>query len=182
MGHDSDTESHMRHLGSLLLALLLAPAIWVLTGVGISKFAEARTDSLGFGVDLAVGLAAILGAGVCYALLILPRLSPLGPVLAGLALLGLVVLRVADVAEFNRWVPADFLDVTLALRYPADGYAALLALPLVATMFSGRRWRRHDYPPGEYAAAIAPMTPPYPTAEEYPMVPGLSSTDYPTTR
>jgi hypothetical protein len=166
----------MRHLGSLVLALLLAPAIWVLTGVGVSKFAEARSDSTGFGIDLAVGLGAIVGAGICYALLILPRLSPLGPVLAGLGLLGLVVWRVADLTQFNRYVPADFLNVTMALRNPADGYAALLALPLIGTLFSGRRWRRYEHPPVEYATTMAPG---YPGAQEYPMVPGLPTEGYP---
>ncbi len=172
----------MRHLGSIVLALLLASATWVLTGVGISKFAEARADSAGFGIDLAVGLAAILGAGVCYALLILPRLSPIGPVLAGLGLLGLVVWRVADLAEFDRVVPADFLNVQAALRNPAEGYAALLALPLIGTMFSPRRWRRYEHRPVEEAAPITPAfqtAPGYPAAQDYPMVPGMPTAGYP---
>jgi hypothetical protein len=165
----------MRHLGSLLLALLLAPAIWVLTGIGISKFAEARTDPSGLDIDLAVGLAAVVGAGLVYALLILPRLSPLGLVLAGLAFLGLVVWRVVDLDGFDRAVPANFLDVRLALRNPADGYAAVLALPLLGTLFSARRWRRHDQPPAEYAPAY--QTPAYPG--EYPTVPDLPTAGYP---
>jgi hypothetical protein len=172
----------MRHLGSIVLALLLASATWVLTGVGISKFAEARADSVGFGVDLAVGLAAILGAGACYALLILPRLSPLGLVLAGLGMLGLVVLRVADLDQFNRLVPADFLNMNDALRIPADGYAALLALPLLGTMFSPRRWRRDEYPPVQEAIPITPAyqaAPGYPAAQEYPLVPGMPTAGYP---
>lgn len=172
----------MRHLGSIVLALLLASAIWVLTGVGISKFAEARGDSAGFGVDLAVGMAAVLGAGVCYALLILPRLSPLGPVLAGLGLLGLVVWRVADLAGFHRVVPADFLNVADALRIPADGFAALLALPLLGTMFSLRRWRRYDHPPVADTAPITPAyqaAPGYPVAQEYPLAPGMPTAGYP---
>jgi hypothetical protein len=173
----------MRHLGSLLLALLLAPATWVLTGIGVSKFAEARGDSAGFGIDLAVGLAAFVGAGLCYALLILPRLSPLGLVLAGLGLLGLVIWRVADVDAFNRAIPADFFDVMQALRNPADGYAALLALPLLGTLFSARRWRRHDHRPAEYAGPTEPAyqmsTYPGTSAQEYPTVPDLPTAGHP---
>jgi hypothetical protein len=177
----------MRHLGSIVLALLLAAATWVLTGIGISKFAEARADSVGFGIDLALGVAAVVGAGVCFALLVLPRFSPLGPVLAGLGFLGLVVWRVGDLDGFNRAVPADFLNVTLALRNPADGYAALLAVPLLGTLFSARRWRRHEQPPAEYAAPMAPVYQtatlpaayPGPPGEEYPLVPGLPTAGYP---
>lgn len=149
----------MRHLGSLVLSLLLAAATWVLTGIGISKFVEARADPSGLTIGLALGLAAILAAGLCYTLLILPRLSPLGPFLVGLALLGLVAWRVSDLSSFNQYVPEDILGAGLALRDPADGYAALLALPLVSTVFSARRWRRHEFPPAEYAA---PMSPAYP--------------------
>jgi hypothetical protein len=167
----------MRHLGSIFLALLLAPAVWVLTGIGISKFADARANPSGLDIDLAVGLAAVLGAGLAYALLILPRLSPLGPVLAGLGLLGLVVWRVVDLDAFHRAVPADFLNVRLALRHPADGYAALLAMPLLGTLFSVRRWRRHEHPPDEYA----PMEPVYQSTPptDYPTVPNLPTAGHP---
>jgi hypothetical protein len=171
----------MRHLGSIVLALLLAPAIWVLTGIGLSKFAEARADPAGLDIDLAFGLGAVLGAGLCYTLLILPRLSPLGLVLAGLGFLGLVIWRVNDLDGFNQAVPADFLNVPLALRNPAEGYAALLAVPLLGTLFSGRRWRRHDHPPAEYVEYATPVTPSYPVTptDEYPTVPGMPTAGYP---
>lgn len=149
----------MRHLGSLLLALVLAPATWVLTGVGVSKFAEGRAESAELGMDLSIGLAAMLGAGLCYAVLLLPRLSPLGPVLAGLAFLGMVGWRVLDLPGFTRYVPEDVVNVDSALRLPAEGYAALLAVPLLALLFSARRWRRHEYPPADY---------PYPQPEYQP--------------
>jgi hypothetical protein len=177
----------MRHLGSLVLALLLAPVIWVLTGIGVSKFAEARADPAGLDIGLTLGLAAVLGAGLCYALLILPRVSPLGLVLAGLGFLGLVVWRATDLDGFNQAVPADFFEVPLALRNPAEGYAAVLALPLLGTLFSARRWRRHDHPPAEYAGYGAsaeyatPMAPSYPVTptDEYPTVPGMPTAGYP---
>lgn len=169
----------MRHLGSIVLALILGTAIWVLTGVGVSKFAEARAGHAAFGIDLAIGLTAVVVAGICYAVLILPRLSPLGPVVAGLAFLGLVGWRVGDLSGFNRMVPADVFHVEFALHSPAEGYAALLALPLLATLFSARRWRRHEYPPALYAASMpaAYSDPDYPTPT-YP-VPAYPSPAYP---
>jgi hypothetical protein len=163
----------MRHLGSLVLTIILAPAIWFLTGLGVTRFAEAKAASDGFGIDLSVGLAAFLGAGVCYAVLVLPRLSPLGPVLGGLGFLGMVVWRLGDVRGFNRVVPAEFLNISLVLRNPAEGYAALLAVPLLMLLFSGRRWRRHEHPPGipEYAE------PTQYHEQEYAMVPGFDDTE-----
>jgi hypothetical protein len=183
-GIGSDAESHMRHLGSLVLTIIMAPAIWVLTGIGVTRFAEAKAASDGFGIDLAVGLAAFLAAGTCYAVLVLPRLSPLGPVLGGLGFLGMVVWRVADVQSFDRVVPEDFLNISLALRNPAEGYAALLAVPLLILLFSGRRWRKHEYAPA--ATDYAEPTQYY--EQQYAAVPGFddptwpNSTDTETTR
>jgi hypothetical protein len=168
----------MRHLGSLVLTVIMAPAIWVLTGVGVTRFAEAKAASDGFGIDLSVGLGAFLLAGVCYAVLVLPRISPLGPVLAGLGFLGTVVWRLADVQSFDRVVPKDFVDVSLALRNPAEGYAALLAVPLLMLLFSGRRWRRHEFPP----AAPEYNAPEYAYQEQqYAAVPGFDDPTWPIT-
>jgi hypothetical protein len=189
----------MRHLGSFFLALIMAPLIWILTGIGASKFAEARAASANFNQDLAIALAAVLGAGLCYSLLVLTRLSPIGPVLVGLAFLGATGWRVVNLASFQTRPPGKFLGVASALQWPAEGYAALLAVPLVITMFSARRWRRYDgvdAQPG-YSTPMAPSypapaasppvssapsyrytdtsTPPYPTTPVYP------GTGYPTT-
>jgi hypothetical protein len=153
----------MRHVGSFFLALLLAPAIWIMTGVGAGKFAEARAASANFDADLVIGLVCVLGAGLCYSLLVLSRLSPIGPVLVGLAFLGGTAWRVADLTSFQDRLSQQLLGVSGALQLPAEGYAALLAAPLLITMFSARRWRRYD--PAETASQPAytgAMTPSYP--------------------
>jgi hypothetical protein len=154
----------MRHVGSFFLALLLAPVIWILTGVGAGKFAEARAASANLDADLVIGLVCVLGAGLCYSVLALTRLSPIGPVLVGLAFLGGTGWRVADLTTFQDRLPQKILGVSNALQLPAEGYAAMLAIPLLITMFSPRRWHRYDPAEmaGQPAYSGATASPPYP--------------------
>nr|MDT0657860.1 hypothetical protein [Micromonospora sp. DSM 115978] len=141
----------MRHLGSLLLSALLAPVIWLLTGYGLNEYLQNRARSGELRWELALAAGALLVAGAGYALLLLPRLSPVGPVLAGLAFLAMVGWSAFDPAGLYRVGPDEILGITNPLPYPAEGYAALLAVPLLATIFSPRRWRRYDRVPALYA-------------------------------
>lgn len=169
----------MRHLGSIVLALVLAPLIWGLTGIGVGMFAEAGEPPAEFGLEAMAGLAAMLGAGFCYCLLVLPRLSPLGPALAGLAFLGMTVWRVFYVRDFTAIVPDTYLGVSRLLQSPADGLGALLAVPLLGTVFSPQRWRRYELPPPDQLSPTPayPYYQPYPDTRTLPPTPGYP--DYP---
>jgi hypothetical protein len=168
----------MRHLGSLLLSVILAPVIWLLTGYGLSEYLTDRGRGDDLRWELAFGGAALLAAGVCYALLILPRLSPVGPVLAGLAFLGMVVWSTLDpYGSYLNTGLDEILGIANPLPYPAEGFAALLAVPLLATIFSPRRWRRYDRVPALYAgqpthhaenqAGFPTGSPPFPPPDPY---------------
>jgi hypothetical protein len=167
----------MRHLGSLLLSLLLAPVIWLLTGVGLNEFFRARERLTDFGPELGLGLGALLAAGLLYAVLVLPRLSPVGPAVAGLAYVVMTTWSAVDGLSLYRTLPRSFLGADNALTFPAEGYAALLAMPLLATLVSPRRWRRHDRvaarPYQPYQAATPHQNPqgPYPPAGPAPAGP-----------
>jgi hypothetical protein len=159
----------MRHLGSIVLSLLLAPVIYALTGIGMVKMAEIHGTGSGIHwVAAGTGLAAMLGAGLLYTLLVLPRLSPLGPVLAGLAYLGAAGWYQIARSSFTRTVHEDLLRVHGAAWAPASAVTVLLAVPLLATIASPRRWRRWADPPAAVPAAAYPppaglgATPPYP--------------------
>jgi hypothetical protein len=138
----------MRHLGSLVLSLSLAAAIWVLTAIDFERFSEALSDE--WSLARIYGIAALIGAGILYALLVLPRLSPVGPALAGLGLIGLAGWAMTAPGSFDRTVPDRALGIDLAPARPAD-LALLLAVPLLATVFSPRRWRRFEPAPGPHA-------------------------------
>jgi hypothetical protein len=167
----------MRHLGSIVLSLVLAPLIYLLAGVGLVKFAEANEGgtTLDF-VPAVAALGALLLAGVCYAILSMTRLSPLGPTLAGLAFLAAGFWALIDPASLRDRVPPDVLGVEGAALLPAAGLTVLLSVPLLATALSSRRWRRYD--PAEspgYGAAYRP--PPTPT----PVPPGAAVPGFPPT-
>ncbi len=187
----------MRHLGSLIWSLLLAPGIWLLTGVGLVNYGKAQYGPTHDNIKLALGLLALLGAGVLFSLLALPRLAPIGPFLVGVAFLGLAGWAAIDQAAFLRALPTDSLDVRSTLAAPAAGVAVVLAVPLLITVLSPRRWRRFDQAPALHgspagpanqapwaAGAGNPATPSYPTgpAESgYPGYPaGPPESGYPT--
>jgi hypothetical protein len=142
----------MRHLKSFLLSLVLAPTIWALTGVGLAVH---RSSGAGLetSVDTArvVGLAALAGAGVLVAVLALGRLSPLGPALAGLGFLAAAGYAPA----LPGLLPELPMGLDAALLRPAEGYAVLIGVPLVATALCAHRWQRT-------AAAPAPAPAPAP--------------------
>lgn len=149
----------MRHVGSLLLALVLAPLAWVLTGVGLFRYSDVRVQfDDGVRVELLLGLLALLAAGALYAVLVLARLSPIGPALAGAAYLGAAVWYGVAPRSFLDLFPYEVGGVDLGLPIPAAGVSAVLAVPLLATLMSPRRWRRYDRPPAARAGAYP--TPP----------------------
>ena len=100
----------MRHLGSLALSLVLGPMIWLLTGFGLSKYGEARLDlSDAVTITELASLVALAAAGVLLAGLLLPRLSPVGPLLLGIAFFGLCVWSAVDRRTFFDTMPVSFL-------------------------------------------------------------------------
>src|SRR5947209_18537814 len=96
----------MRHLGSIILALILAPVSYVLLALGEAKFGvglvgfAVRSSSAALGT-LVVAMLVLLVAGLLYALLLLLRLSPVGLVLAGLLLLGAQLWATFDLHGFT---------------------------------------------------------------------------------
>lgn len=157
----------MRHVVSLLLGLVSAPLIWLCTGIGLAR---AGTDADPPTDRALVGYGLLLIAGAAYAALLVSRVSPLGPVLAGAALLGAALWELFDRPAFDRLLTTWSGGGDLAL--PAQGFAALLAVPLLATAFRADRWRRPVPVPVAPLAAQPPGTP-------YPPAPPWDPTGYP---
>ncbi len=153
----------MRHLVSIIVSLLVTPVVYVLTGVGLVKFGEASGSSGATKFTaLTIALIALLVAGILYSLLVLARLSPLGLVLAGLALFSATMWAILSTDSFRDTVPGTVFGVRGAGWAPASGVAALLAVPLLATIASPRRWRRYATPGAAVASYSA--APSYSTA------------------
>ncbi|GAA3347706.1 hypothetical protein GCM10020358_63500 [Amorphoplanes nipponensis] len=135
----------MRHLRSILYALVLAPAVWILCGVGFDQDLTGRARDNG-GIESLSGVLLLVLAGAAYAILLFSPISPLGPLLAGLAFLGVGAwARLAPSSYAGVW-PGNVASDGFDLSTPGYGLAVLLAVPLVATALSARRWRGFEPP------------------------------------
>ncbi len=137
----------MRHLLSVLLSLVLAPLVYVASGFSAVKFGEANANGQIDVTPAALALAAAVAAGGLYALLVMARLSPVGPALAGLLYLGVTLWTLLSRGSFEDIVPADLFGVDGALHAPVGAGTTLLSVPLLLTVVSSRRWRRTAEPP-----------------------------------
>ena len=157
----------MRHLWSFLLSLVLTPLIYISAGFSAVKFGEATE----LGTAAILGLVAAFAAGGLYALLVMARLSPVGPVFTGLVYLGVTIWALVDAASFASTIPADLAGQKDLLHVPIGFGTTLLAAPLLFTVFSPRRWRNTAQPaPATFEAAPMYSTTPATAAPSYAAV------------
>ncbi|TCB99898.1 hypothetical protein E0H26_05000 [Micromonospora zingiberis] len=157
----------MRHLWSFLAGLVVAPVTWALVTLGqdgsagtVNRWVEIGTSNTANLIEPAVYLAV---GGIVLGLLGTLRVSPLGPLVAGVLLvIPYIGLFVAPFQVRDR-IPADweFLGDPLPLRLPVEnGTLFLIGLLLLMATFSGQRWRRWPQPVTEPtpASVDAPAT------------------------
>ena len=135
----------MRHIRSILYAFVLAPAVWVLVGVGLTHDLTARGRD-GFAVESLTGLLLLVLGGAAYGILIFAPISPAGPFLAGLGFLGVGVWAIEAPADYARMWPAAVTKPGFDLSRPGYGLVALLAVPMIVTVLSARRWAKYEPP------------------------------------
>jgi hypothetical protein len=143
----------VRHLASVILGPVLGFIAYILFGFGATRMAVED----GWSTDNIVGLLAMAGAGVAYAILVVPRLSPIGPALAGVAYLGIGLWIVTDTSSFLDIMPADILGLDNS-GFGAGTFLVALAIPLLATLLSPNRWMSRTRP------AVQPVGAPPPGA------------------
>jgi len=135
----------MRHLRSIFYALVLGPSIWVLVGVGFTNDLSSRGREF-FSIESISGLLLLIFAGILYAILTFAPVSPAGPVLTGAAFLGVTIWAFnSPEAYASLWAPEVAKD-GFDLSRPGYGLAGLLAIPLLGTALSARRWARYEPP------------------------------------
>ncbi|MCO8273000.1 hypothetical protein M1L60_20605, partial [Actinoplanes sp. TRM 88003] len=135
----------MRHFRSILYALVLAPAVWVLAGVGFTHDLTARGRD-DFAVESVAGLLMLVLAGAAYAILLFAPISPAGPLVGGLAYLGISAWALAAPAAYAGVWPESVAKEGFDVSRPGFGLAALLAIPLICTALSARRWAGYEPP------------------------------------
>jgi hypothetical protein len=157
----------MRHLGSLVAALIITPLAWVLLALGqpragdtFARWGQAETVRTG---QLLPALGFLVGAGVLIGLVACLRWSPLGPLVAGATLLGgygyLLARPYPLLDRLPVWKVGDLrIDTAVPLE---NGTLAVLGAALVVATVSGQRWRRWPT-----VAAATTETPPAPAGPE----------------
>ncbi|WP_250001054.1 hypothetical protein [Actinoplanes sp. M2I2] len=135
----------MRHFRSILYALVLAPAVWILAGVGFTHDLTARGRD-DFAVESVTGLLLLVLAGAAYAILLFAPISPSGPLFGGLVYLGASTWALVSPGGYAGVWPDSVAKDGFDLSRPGYGLAALLALPLICTALSARRWARYEPP------------------------------------
>jgi hypothetical protein len=137
----------MRHFGTAIASLIIAPVAWLLLAMGQARSLKAfdsQPGTLG-SAHFLQPLLLLAGAGLLLGILATLRFSPLGAVLTGLLYLVPYVLllvspqRVVDALPQNVSVAGLHADATTPLR---TGTAALVGAMMVLSLFSGGRWRR----------------------------------------
>ena len=113
----------VRHLRSIIYALVLAPAVWILCGVGFDQDLTGRARDNG-GIESLSGVLLLLLAGAAYAILLFAPISPAGPALAGLvfAVVG-AWARIAPESYAAVW-PANVAKEGFDVSTPGYGLAS----------------------------------------------------------
>ena len=143
----------MRHLVSVILAIVMAAAVFfaaswgylkLLTGSGRVGTLPAGGGSLLHDRTLMEGFGALLAVGLVAGILIaVPRISPLASGLPGLVLLAWTGLYLYSARRAVQYIPfktrvygAGFEDLLF------DGVLALAGLAMIIPLFVPSRWRR----------------------------------------
>ncbi|SCG66770.1 hypothetical protein [Micromonospora coxensis] len=192
----------MRHLWSFLAGLVVAPITWVLITLGqdgsgrtVRRWVEIGTYSTPNLIEPAVYLGV---AGILLGLLGTLRVSPLGPLVAGLLLITPYVGMFIAPFTVLDWIPdgGKVLGDPLPLSLPVqNGTLFLIGLLLLMATFSVQRWRRRPAPstsgaeltpatdpPAENTFTLSDWPPPAPRGESdtAPLSLGYPAADTPT--
>src|SRR5258705_10571570 len=116
----------MRHIGTLITAIVVAPLAWVLLALGQDRSAKAFADANGSGAlhadDFVRPLLLLAAAGLLLGILGTLRVSPLGAMAIGVVytssytMLLVAPSRVVDVFADDVWVAGRHLDRAPPLR------------------------------------------------------------------
>lgn len=159
----------MRHLVGVLLAIVMAAAVFFAASWGYLKLTigPARGVVPGGGGSLlrdhavVEGLAAMLAVGLLAGILIaVPRISPLAPGLPGLVLLAWTGLYLFSVQRALRYVPLKTRAYGAgfeALLF--DGVLALMGAAMIIPLFVPSRWRARPAAAGPAAGEAAATYP-----------------------
>lgn len=157
----------MRHIRTLIVALVVAPLVWVLLALGQVRSAGAfpgteHGSALHPG-DFVRPALLLAVAGLLLGVLGTLRISPLGAMTIGVVYtLSYTLLLVApsmmrDLLGHDLWVAGHHIDLAEPVRTGTTMVLGVLLLVAAASMQRWRRWPRLDDMEREAAAADRPL-------------------------
>ena len=157
----TDTVPAMRHIGTLIAAVVIGPLAWILLALGQAQSAQAFAKAQDAAAGNVFGRPVLLlaGAGILLGLIATLRFSPLGAVLTGVvysaSYLALLIdpSRPLDLLNHDLTVAGRHIDPTIPVR---NGTSLLLGGALLVAVFSLQRWRRWPRPDLDAAEAVLP--------------------------
>jgi hypothetical protein len=143
----------MRHIGTLIAAIVIGPLAWILIAFGQDRsaaaFAHAQNSGAFHTGDFVRPLIFLAVAGLVLGLIATLRFSPLGAGLLGLVYVASYVALFVDakglIDLFKRElsIGGETADPTLPVR---TGTTLILGALLLVAVFSTARWRRAPRP------------------------------------
>ena len=158
----------MRHLAGVLLAVVLAAAVFFAASWGFVKLLSLQgTVPTGGGsllhhTGILEGLGTLAGVGLLAGLLIgLPRVSPLASGLPGLVLVAWTGLYIFSVRHAVQYIPLKTHTYGLGFETLLfDGILGMAGLVMIIPLFVPSRWRRTQAPftPAPYEVPDSTVT------------------------
>jgi len=150
---EASTVPGMRHLGTLIAAIVIAPLAWVLLAFGQDRsaaaFAYAQSTGGFHTGDFVRPVQCLAAAGLLLGLIATLRFSPLGATLTGLLYTSSYVLLLVAPRELmnlfrhNLSVAGHHADAATPIR---TGTTLVLGVLLLVGVVSVGRWRRWPRP------------------------------------
>jgi hypothetical protein len=152
----------MRHLATVIAAIVIAPLAWIVIAFGQERSAQAFDHAQGGSVahpgDFVQPLVLLAGAGILLGLLATLRFSPLGAVLTGAVYASSYVALLIDPKwllrrlDRNVSVAGWHADPATPIR---TGTTLLLGALLLVAVVSVGRWRRWPAPAAEGPGTVS---------------------------
>jgi hypothetical protein len=146
----------MRHIWTLIAAIVIGPLAWILIAFGQDRSAEAFAKAQSSGAfhtgDFVRPLLYLAAAGILLGLIGTLRFSPLGSTLTGVAYVAsYVALLIApknmlDLFKHNLSVFGQKADPTTPIQ---TGTTLVIGAVLLVSVVSAARWRRWPRPAGD---------------------------------
>src|SRR5258705_9110670 len=143
----------MRHIGTLIAALVIAPLAWILTAYGQDRSAQTFANAGSGGAvntgDVTRALLLLAAAGVLLGLIATLRFSPLGAAVSGAAYIAIyATLLIAPHGLLNLFnhtvsVAGQRADLSTPIR---TGTTLILGAAMLVGVASVGRWRRWPRP------------------------------------